>query len=321
MPGDSFDIPCFVPSRLDGCVLEALVTVNASADANDSIGAGAAVVYVHPYPPLGGQFRNNVIYELRSRLDQRAAVSVALNLRGAGGSGGKTSWTGLAEREDICSVLDMLRARRLLLHPLRHSAADRRLVLLRMQARGLLPPDADVDSMDSVPLPLVSRTLLCGYSYGSVIASSVSPADYAPLGIDFAYISFPYSVLWLLVLYKRSWYLAHISATVADAAVAFVKQQALPPDAVSTGAHVSRTLFIAGTADSFTSLSAYNKWWELIQAKSILALQALQPPVAPDAAIHAAAKALALVRVPNADHAWLRREGDISDAIEAWWWQ
>ncbi|KAI9505659.1 hypothetical protein BX070DRAFT_182157, partial [Coemansia spiralis] len=62
----------------------------------------------HPYPPLGGQFRNNVIHELRARLDGRVAVSVAFNLRGAGRSEGKTSWTGCAEHEDLCSVLDML---------------------------------------------------------------------------------------------------------------------------------------------------------------------------------------------------------------------
>ncbi|KAJ1767292.1 hypothetical protein IW140_005985 [Coemansia sp. RSA 1813] len=318
MPADSLDIPCFVPSRLDGRALEVLITVSSAPSA---AARGRAVVYVHPYPPLGGQFRNNVVHELRSRLDRCAAVSVALNLRGAGSSEGKTSWTGLAEHEDLCSVLDMLRSRSLQLHSRHHSPADRRLLLLRMQARGHLPQDADVDRLDSVPLPSVSHTLLCGYSYGSVIAASVCAADYASLGVDYAYISFPYSVLWVLVMHKRSWYLGRIAATVADAAVAFAGRQALHPDATAAATHIPRTIFISGTSDTFTSLSAYNKWWEQIQARSILALQAVQPPVAPDAAIHAAEKALTLVRVQNADHAWLRRECEISDAIEAWWWQ
>ncbi|KAJ2548500.1 hypothetical protein EV175_004806 [Coemansia sp. RSA 1933] len=313
---DSLDIPCFVASRLDGRALEALVTVSAepAADAR-----GRAVVYVHPYAPLGGQFRNNVVHELRSRLDRRVAVSIALNMRGAGGSEGKTSWTGAAEHEDLCTVLDMLRDGRLLLHARRHSAADRRLLLVRMQARGHLAPDADVDSVEGVPLPAVSHTLLCGYSYGSVIAASVRASDYGSLGVDYACISFPYSVLWALVLHKRAWHLGRIGATVADAAVAFARRQALAPDAAA--AHVARTLFVSGTCDTFTSLAAYNRWWEQLRARAVLALQALQPPVAPDAAIHAAEKALTLVRVQNADHAWLRREGDISDAIEAWWWQ
>ncbi|KAJ2401724.1 hypothetical protein GGI23_001202 [Coemansia sp. RSA 2559] len=318
MPADSLDIPCFLPSRVDGRALEALVTVSAAPAA---AARGRAVVYVHPYPPLGGQFRNNVVHELRSRLDRRTTVSVALNLRGAGSSEGKTSWTGLAEHEDLCSVLDMLRARRLLLHPRHHTPADHRLLLLRMQARGHLPPDADVACLDGVPLPPLAHTLLCGYSYGSVIAASVCAADYAALGVDYAYISFPYSVLWVLVLHKRSWYLSRIAATVADAAVAFAARQALHPDAAGAAPHIPRSLFVSGTSDAFTSHSAYNKWWELLQARTILALQAVQPPVAPDAAIHAAEKALTLVRVQNADHAWLRREGEISDAIEGWWWQ
>ncbi|KAJ1989641.1 hypothetical protein GGI25_004606 [Coemansia spiralis] len=311
MLADSLEIPCFVPSRLDGRALEALVTLSASDSAS---GSERAVVFVHPYPPLGGQFRNNVIHELRARLDGRVAVSVAFNLRGAGRSEGKTSWTGCAEHEDLCSVLDMLRTRHLPLHPAHHSASDRRLLLLRMQARGFLPPAADVDHLDSLPLPPVSLTLVCGYSYGAVVAASVCPADCAPLRVDYALISFPYSVLWLLVLQRRSWLLARITSTVVDAAVAFATAAPQP-------AHIPRTLFVSGTADTFTSLSAYNKWWDQLHAKAILALQAVRPPIASDAATHAAAKALTITRIQHADHAWLRRECELSDVVECWWWQ
>ncbi|KAJ2001759.1 hypothetical protein GGI04_003616 [Coemansia thaxteri] len=303
MAVDVFELACFVPSRVDGRALEARVAIAAQAAASRR-----GIVYVHPYPPLGGQFRNNVTHELGGRFDGRVAVSVAFNLRGAGASEGRTSWTGAAEQEDLRSILDMLQRRRLILHPQRHPGSDRRSILIQMQARGFLQDDIDVDGLDGVPLPPVTATLLCGYSYGAVIAAGIAAGEYPGLGVDYAHISFPYSVVWALALQKRAWYLQRVATTIASAAQAFAARAVADGHA---GEHIPRTLFVAGTADTFTAMAAYDRWWGQLHAKALGAA----------ASETAAGLALATVRVHNADHAWTRRESEVSDAIEGWWWQ
>ncbi|KAJ2353799.1 hypothetical protein IWW50_000242 [Coemansia erecta] len=323
---ETFELACFVPSRADGRALEAEVVL-----AGQGALGGTAAVYIHPYAPLGGQMQNNVMQELGSRLDRRVAVSVAFNLRGAGRSEGRTSWTGAAEQEDLRSVLDMLAAGRLPLHPRFHSSADCRSLLAQMRARGFLPPDVStsVDRPDAIPLPPVSHTLLCGYSYGAMLAASVAPADYPQLAIDYALVSYPYSVLWALALQRRGWYLQRLATTICDAAVADAENAAKAAPASNSdsaragsvasaaSAHAPRTLFVAGSADNFTSMASYDRWWEQLHAK---ALQALHPHMASDAAAaHAISHALTIARVANADHGWLRRESEVADAIVAWW--
>ncbi|KAJ2347865.1 hypothetical protein GGH91_001647 [Coemansia sp. RSA 2671] len=306
---DVFELPCFVASRLDGRALEARITIAAQAAPGQR-----ALIYIHPYPPLGGQFRNNVVHELSSRFDSSVGVSVAFNLRGAGASEGRTSWTGTSEQEDLRSILDMLHHQLLQLHPARHSAADLRSVLIQMQARGFLHDDVDVARLDGVPLPSIASTLLCGYSYGSVISSAIAADEYPELGIDYAHISFPYSVVWALALQKRGWYLQRIASTIASAALAF----AAGPECM--GRHIPRTLFIAGTADTFTATPAYDRWWAQLRGKALDALNVARPELSVSAAECAVDKALTTVSVHNADHGWMRRESEVSDAIEAWWW-
>ncbi|KAJ2779218.1 hypothetical protein H4R18_004130 [Coemansia javaensis] len=300
---ESFEVRCFVPSRLDGRALEAVVTLAAGG----AVDPARAAVFVHPYAPLGGQLRNNVIDELRARLAAHAAVAVAVNLRGAGRSEGRTSWTGAAELEDLRSVLAMLAARRLPLHPRRHDAAERRSLRAQLRARGFIADDAaaaDADAdADALPLPPVARVLLCGYSYGAAVAAAVAPAEYPRLRLDYAHISLPYSVLWALFLHRRAWVLQRLEATVCASAAA---------------ATAAQTLFVAGSADAFTSLPAYDRWWAQLRAAAEHAALA-RTPDDPDAARAAAARALAVVRIPNADHAWLRREREVADAVADWW--
>ncbi|KAJ2038184.1 hypothetical protein GGI01_000866 [Coemansia sp. RSA 376] len=306
---DVFELSCFVASRLDGRALEARVAMAAQAASGQR-----ALIYVHPYPPLGGQFRNNIVHELSARFDSSVGVSVAFNLRGAGASEGRTSWTGTSEQEDLRSILDMLHHQLLRLHPARHSAADVRSILIQMQARGFLHDDVDIDRLDGIPLPSITSTLLCGYSYGSVISSGIAADEYPGLGVDYAHISFPYSVVWALALQKRGWYLQRIASTVSSAALAF----AAGPEC--TGRHIPRTLFIAGTADTFTGMSAYDRWWAQLRSKALEALNVARPELAGSVGEYAVDRALATVRVHNADHGWMRRESEVSDAIEAWWW-
>ncbi|KAJ1735917.1 hypothetical protein LPJ61_000290 [Coemansia biformis] len=318
---DTLELCCFVPSRLDGRALEAVVTL-AMADGGAPLD-GRAVVYVHPYPPLGGQLRNNVVHELSTGLGGRVAVSIAFSLRGAGRSEGRTSWTGAAEQDDLRSILDMLSARRLRLHPRRHTPAERRSLLAQLQARGFLPPDAAdaaaTGDPEALPLPPVAHTLLCGYSYGAMLAAAVAPGEYPQLGIDYALISFPYSVLWLLALQRRGWYLQRLATTVCDAAVAFARRRAAAADIGEAYVHIAQTLLVSGSADNFTSIGTYDRWWSQLQAAARQAVLALQPPACPETAARAVDHALALVRVPHADHGWLRREHEVADAVAGWW--
>ncbi|KAJ2801882.1 hypothetical protein H4R20_003505 [Coemansia guatemalensis] len=320
---ETFELSCFVPSRLDGRALEAVVTLAADRSDHDEAAAGAArtakaVVYLHPYPPLGGQLHNNVVHELGCVMERRVAVSVAFNLRGAGRSEGRTSWTGASEQEDLRSILDMLSARRLILHSRYHSQAECSALRTQMRARGLLPPD-DSAQLDTVPLPPVTNTLLCGYSYGSVIAAAIAPDEYPLLAIDYAYVSFPYSVLWALVLQRRGWYLQRLMDTICNAAAIYASQHADGLTAPRSSLHIPQTLFVAGSADGFSSTSTYERWWEHLRAHALQLVQARQPSVDPDVASAAVGHAMATVLVPNANHGWLRRERDVSDAVASWW--
>ncbi|PIA19024.1 hypothetical protein COEREDRAFT_6184 [Coemansia reversa NRRL 1564] len=321
---ETFELSCFVPSRLDGRALEAVVTL--AVDRSDQGDAAAetaraskAVVYLHPYPPLGGQLRNNVVHELACVLERRVGVSVAFNLRGAGRSEGRTSWTGASEQEDLRSVLDMLTARSLILHPRYHSQAECSALRTQMRARGLLFPHDDAASrLDTVPLPPVTSTLLCGYSYGAVIAAAIAADEYPLLAIDYAYVSFPYSVLWALVLQRRGWYLQRLVDTICNAAAAYASQHAVVTLS-RPHVHIPQMLFIAGSADGFSSANTYERWWEQLRACALQFVQAQQPSVDPDMAAAAVSYALAVVLVPNANHGWLRRECDVSDAVVSWW--
>lgn len=59
-------------------------------------------VIAHPYPPLGGDFDNHVVRQLEETIsNQHNFSTLCINLRGAGKSQGRTSWTGSDEVDDI----------------------------------------------------------------------------------------------------------------------------------------------------------------------------------------------------------------------------
>ncbi|KAJ2724223.1 hypothetical protein GGI07_002093 [Coemansia sp. Benny D115] len=323
---DTYELPCFVPSRLDGRALESLVAITRSRSTVER--PGRAVVLLHPYAPLGGQFRNNVVSEVRRRMTPHVSVCIALNLRGAGCSEGRTSWTGQAEQEDLRSVLDMLVAGSLTLHAEIHPLEERRGLAARLHSRGFAAMPGDGDPI-AVPLPPVERVMLCGYSYGAMIVGSVAPAEYPQLGLDYAYISYPYGVVWALALNRRSWYLQRIADIVTEAAASAAASAAETAETAETAASgstpsanphggnakVSRTFFIAGSADFYTSMSSYERWWAQLEACARHPTAAETDSGSDDVA----ARVLALVRAPKADHSWLRREDEVADAIQAWW--
>ncbi|EIE80117.1 hypothetical protein RO3G_04822 [Rhizopus delemar RA 99-880] len=62
----------------------------------------------HPYGPLGGNMNNNVVIALQKYFLSQGYITVCLNFRGCGHSQGKTSWTGMPEREDYISVINLI---------------------------------------------------------------------------------------------------------------------------------------------------------------------------------------------------------------------
>jgi alpha/beta superfamily hydrolase len=94
------------------------------------------VVLTHPYGPLGGEKNNNVVLSLARFFQTRGISTVRFNFRGVGRSTGRGSWRGEPERQDVLAA-----------------------------CKHLLTGGDDGNSP-------VKRVILCGYSYGSAIASS-----------------------------------------------------------------------------------------------------------------------------------------------------
>ncbi|KAI7906479.1 Alpha/Beta hydrolase protein [Cokeromyces recurvatus] len=95
------------------------------------------IIIAHPYGPLGGSMNNNVVIELQKYFHSKGYVTACMNFRGCGNSKGRTSWTGMPEREDYISVMNYL---------------------LRL---------------DDNNYPLVNQLILCGYSFGGMIANTI----------------------------------------------------------------------------------------------------------------------------------------------------
>jgi len=92
------------------------------------------IVCTHPMPMLGGNMRNNVVYALCKYFSSLGATTLRFNFRWVGRSSGSGSWFGETERGDVVSCCNYL------LENHKH----------------------------------INKILLIGYSYGSVISSSVA---------------------------------------------------------------------------------------------------------------------------------------------------
>ncbi|KAI8062144.1 Alpha/Beta hydrolase protein [Gongronella butleri] len=155
-----------------------------------------AIIISHPYGPLGGNMQNNVVVALHKAFAQLGYVAVSFNFRGSGRSSGRTSYTGIAEQRNYQAVVD---------HVLKQ-------------------------------YPNLSHLFLCGYSYGSMIASSVRVESVPTSHI---LISYPLSVRWALATTKNGYFKEKVAELLAG------------PE---------RTLILHGTSDQFTGASAYDSW-------------------------------------------------------------
>jgi len=116
------------------------------------------IVCTHPMPMLGGNMRNNVVYALCKYFSSLGATTLRFNFRGVGRSSGSGSWFGETERGDVVSCCNYL------LENHKH----------------------------------INKILLIGYSYGSVISSSVAGEIDSVIG--FCAISYPFGPLYLMLL-------------------------------------------------------------------------------------------------------------------------
>jgi len=105
----------------------------------------------HPYAPLGGSSSDPVLTLATQSLLNKHYVVCLFDFRGAGGSGGTSSWTAKAEREDLVTLVGFCIAY---------------LSALSRRAGG---HDAKAEGSEPELLDMV----LGGYSYGSLIVRSL----------------------------------------------------------------------------------------------------------------------------------------------------
>ncbi|RUS35202.1 Alpha/Beta hydrolase protein [Jimgerdemannia flammicorona] len=211
----------FLPSH-DGTPLEVRVSYSDVSNQQDV----TSVVIAHPYTPLGGSMQDHLVQFLHEHFSaERGFVTASFNFRGAGRSGGHTTWTAHPEAGDYKTIVDFL-----------------------IKGGGPVAP-ADVSSSSMVVLPKPTKMIIAGYSYGSMIAAAIDPSNYPNLTLTYILLSHPQSVYWALA----SWGSSHFRAR-ANALLAGVPVVGAPPRPPP------RVLLVMGTKDNFTGIAAFRRW-------------------------------------------------------------
>ncbi|RMD39359.1 hypothetical protein DV735_g5774, partial [Chaetothyriales sp. CBS 134920] len=112
-------------------------------------------IIAHPYAPLGGSYDDPVVARVGNVLLHNGILLGTFNFRGAAGSAGRTSWSGRAELGDYVAFYLFMLA-------------------LINATKAQLAGEESQDVEEAVEPPLL---ILGGYSYGSMIASSLPPLD------------------------------------------------------------------------------------------------------------------------------------------------
>ncbi|KAI9896294.1 hypothetical protein N3K66_008466 [Trichothecium roseum] len=129
---------------------------------------GNAAVVAHPYAPLGGSYEDFLVEEVASLLVQKGFVVATFNFRGAGNSGGKTSWSSRPERDDYATVAGFLAY---YVHHLdmpdssNSSNSNSNSGSSSSSSHGVRSANAEKPRL----------LLLAGYSYGAMITSQLPP--------------------------------------------------------------------------------------------------------------------------------------------------
>ncbi|PTB73934.1 hypothetical protein M440DRAFT_1381984 [Trichoderma longibrachiatum ATCC 18648] len=157
LPQPSFTLT--IPSIHDGTPLECRIYHPASLSRNKPQPSEPwkrhAAVFAHPYAPLGGSFDDGIVDIVAAQLLRKGYLLGTFNFRGAGQSGGRTSWTARPERDDYISFVGFM------VH----------------YVHGLVSSgDADdtrVNTCSQRPPVL----LMAGYSYGAMITTQLPPLN------------------------------------------------------------------------------------------------------------------------------------------------
>ncbi|KAN0055380.1 hypothetical protein ACTA71_008491 [Dictyostelium dimigraforme] len=161
---------------------------------NDNLCDGVAIVVTHPHPMLGGSYRNNVVLGIVDYISNYLQIpTLCFNFRGVGKSEGRGSWFGSSERLDTLAAVNYLLTTQRLSTPIKH-------------------------------------VIIVGYSYGSVIGSSI--ADQHDSIKAFSSISYPFGPLTLMLL---------------GSLLKYALDSPKPK------------LFLTGDNDNFTSVSTFKK--------------------------------------------------------------
>ncbi|CDS11728.1 hypothetical protein LRAMOSA03991 [Lichtheimia ramosa] len=161
---------------LESCHDKTLVEARITYNSHDNSTIVPAIVLAHPYGPLGGNNRNNVIMALHGYFASKGFITASINFRGCGRSKGRTSWTGMPERGDYQAVIDHL-----------------------LKA-------------DKYPKP--SHLIISGYSFGSMVAASMAPPE--DVHCSYLLISYPLNVQWALATIKSSFFTSKVDELLAS---------------------------------------------------------------------------------------------------------
>lgn len=165
-------------------------------------------------------------------------------MRGAGRSGGSTSWTGLPESKDLLGLIDAI-------------------------VDGTLFKNSN--SKSPLQSSQIKTLYLCGYSYGSVIAASVSPSRHTQIVTHYILISYPKSVMWFLFTTRKKYHLESLSNLVSLKYQTRVyklvdKFKSIDPSVgiktLGEAKNFSKILFIIGEKDQFTSSRSYQAMFD-----------------------------------------------------------
>ncbi|KAK5171741.1 uncharacterized protein LTR77_003377 [Saxophila tyrrhenica] len=129
-------------------------------------------IVAHPYAPLGGCYDDPVVLSVAETLLGEGYVVGTFNFRGAGESGGHTTWSGKAEQDDYVSLAGFM------INYLRGLAIT--------PDSDQLEPIQSITDMSGKGTSTISTTLnnttavqliLGGYSYGSLILARLPPVQ------------------------------------------------------------------------------------------------------------------------------------------------
>ncbi|GAA5936983.1 Mim2p [Sporobolomyces koalae] len=195
----------------------------------------------HPWGRLGGNRKDHMVVSISRELQNKGYTVVRFDTRGSGDSEGAPSWTGSTEAQDFETMLN-----------------------------SVLLPLLETSNSGSTPAsPTNVDLVLCGYSFGSLLASFCTPpVSNSRFTFDTRYLllSYPLSVLWALTSFRSTSFARALETRATDR---------------------NKICVVFGDKDQFSSVLKLRKWSNhLVQ--------------------FAGDNTVTVVEVEGADHFWAR---------------